>query len=388
MNPFKSRFILDPSIVFLNHGSFGATPIPVFEAYQNWQKQLERQPVLFLGRQYHDLLQQAREDLSQTMDTCADNVVFVPNATFAVNLVARSLRFNPGDEVLTSDHEYGACDTTWEFLCKKQGAIYRHQPIPFPTDSFEEMADQFWLGVNKNTKLIFISHISSPTALRLPVELICERARKSGILTMIDGAHAPGQISLDLEPLQVDFYTGNCHKWMLSPKGAGFIYAHPDVQNLLDPLVVSWGFQTKPEFSSGSRFVDMLTWTGTHDPAAYLSVPSAIEFMKINDWPMVGEHCHQQLLTSLPKFKELTGKNTLYPLENQFLQMAVIELPLIDNMVHFKTALYDNFQIEIPPIEWNQRHFLRISYQAYNDPLDLDRLFDALSILIPKFRKS
>ncbi|MHB8133811.1 MAG: aminotransferase class V-fold PLP-dependent enzyme [Anaerolineaceae bacterium] len=387
MNPFKSKFLLDPSIVFLNHGSFGATPIPVFETYQNWQKQLESQPVLFLGRKYHDLLQQARQVLSRYIGLQTDNVVFVPNATYAVNLVARSLHLDPGDEVLTSDHEYGACDTAWEFYCKKQGAVYRHQSIPFPAATSEEMAEQFWSGVNKNTKIIFISHISSPTALRLPVEFICERARQNGILTMIDGAHAPGQISLDLKRLHADFYTGNCHKWMLSPKGAGFLYAHPDVQQLLDPLVLSWGSRTNPEFSSGSQFVDMLTWTGTHDPAAYLSVPSAIEFMQINDWPVVVKDCHQQLLSYLPKFTELTGKNILYPLENQFIQMAAIELPIISDLGQFKTALYDNFQIEIPPIEWNNRHFLRISYQVYNDPQDLDRLYDALSILIPKFKK-
>ncbi len=386
MNPLKSQFMLDPTITFLNHGSFGATPIPVFEIYQCWQKRLETQPVLFLGREYHNLLFQAREVLSAYVGADVNDIVFIPNATFAVNLIARSLKLNPGDEILASDHEYGACDYTWEFVCQKQGANYRKQPISFPSDSFEEMTDQFWQGVNEKTKLIFLSHITSPTALRLPVEMICAKAQEAGILTLIDGAHAPGQIPLNLKNLDADFYTGNCHKWMLSPKGAGFLFAHPRSQHLIEPLIVSWGMHVDPAISSGSKFIDMLTWTGTHDPAAFLSVPAAIQFIQTNNWTEKSRNCHEELAKFLPVFSSITGKDYLYQSDQQFGQMATIELPQLMDSKELKNALYDDFQIEIPVIEWNQRHFLRISYQVYNEISDLEKLYAVLKDLIPRFQ--
>ena len=261
------------------------------------------------------------------MGTDANNLIFVPNATYAVNLIARSLELQAGDEILTSDHEYGACDFTWEFICQKSDAIYKRQPILFPCGSDQEMTENFWSGVTERTRVIYLSHITSPTALRLPVELICARARQAGILTVIDGAHTPGQISLNLDTLDADFYTGNCHKWMLSPKGAAFLFAGPQVQHLVEPLVVSWGFKNTPEFSSGSPFVDRLTWTGTHDPAAYLSVPEAIQFLNDHNWSAVREDCHNLLVKYLPLFHEITGKEMLYKETDQFVQMAAIEIP-------------------------------------------------------------
>ena len=196
MNTFKSLFQLDPAITFLNHGSFGATPKPVFAAYQDWQRRLEEQPVLFLGRSYHRLMQEARTALANFLGTSTNNLIFIPNATYAVNQIARSLKLEPGDEILTSDHEYGACDFTWEFISQKNAAVYKHQPVSFPCQSDQEIADHFWQGVTGRTKVIYLSHITSPTALRLPVELICARARQAGILTVIDGAHTPGQLPL------------------------------------------------------------------------------------------------------------------------------------------------------------------------------------------------
>lgn len=386
MNSFKSLFQLDPNITFLNHGSFGATPKPVFAAYQNWQRRLEEQPVLFLGRSYHELLQAARVDLAVFLGTAANNLVFVPNATYAVNQIARSLKLQAGDEILTSDHEYGACDFTWEFICQKSAAVYKHQPIPFPCTSDYEIAENFWSGVTDRTKVIYLSHITSPTALRLPVELICSRARQAGILTVIDGAHAPGQIPLNLDILDADFYTGNCHKWMLAPKGAAFLFARPQVQHLVEPLVVSWGYKNTPEFSSGSNFVDRLTWSGTHDPAAYLSIPEAIQFLGAHNWPVVRENCHNLLVKFLPEFNEITGKELLYKEPGQFIQMADLELPLLNDIQAFKTVLYDQEQIEVPLIEWNNRHFVRVSLQAYNTENDLVNLLQAIKRLLPLFK--
>ena len=382
----SSQFLLDPSIIFLNHGSFGACPKPVFEQYQHWQRKLEERPVLFLGRQYHDLIRTAIKPLGEFLGTSPNNLVFVPNSTYGVNLIARSLNLQHGDEILSSNHEYGACDYTWEFICSKNGARYIKQRIPYPTLSDNQIVEKFWTGVNKNTKLIFLSQITSPTALRLPVEAICKRARENGILTLIDGSHVPGQIPLHLDQLGADFYTGNCHKWLLSPKGAGFLYADPSVQDLIDPLVVSWGYQTDPAKSTGSRFVDLLTWTDTHDPAAYLSVPSAIQFQQDNHWQHVQKDCHDLIMEFLPKFTALTGFPLLYHNDNQYQQMACIEIPRMQNLELDKSQLYDQFNIEIPTIEWSQRHFLRISIQAYNHPSDLNALLAALAILIPIHR--
>jgi isopenicillin-N epimerase len=379
----SSKFLLAPAIIFLNHGSFGACPKPVFQQYQYWQRKLEEQPVLFLGRKYHDLIWQAIQPLGAFLGTSPANLVFVPNATYGVNLIAHSVILQPGEEILTTDHEYGACDYTWNFICSKKDAHYIRQSLPYPAVSNDEMLELFWQGVTSRTKLIFLSHITSPTALRLPVEAICHRAREQGILTLIDGAHAPGQIPLNLDQIGADFYTGNCHKWLLSPKGAGFLYAAPAVQDLIEPLIVSWGYQTDPGKSSGSRFLDLLTWTGTHDPAAYLSVPAAIQFQQENDWQQVQLDCHDLLEHYLPKFSSLAGFPLVYHDAHLYQQMACIEIPRMQNLELFKTQLYDQFRVEIPTIEWNQRHFLRISIQAYNQASDLEALLEALKYLLP-----
>lgn len=211
MNNLKAQFLLDPEIVFLNHGSFGATPRPVFAAYQQWQRRLERQPVQFIVKELPGHLAAARQTLATYVHAGRDDLVYIPNATFALNVIARSLDLGPGDELLTSDHEYGACANVWHFLSRKRGFTVKQQPLPFPVESNEEVVEQFWLGITDQTKVIFLSHITSSTALRLPVEDICRLARQRGILTIIDGAHAPGQIPLNMKTIGADFYIGNAH---------------------------------------------------------------------------------------------------------------------------------------------------------------------------------
>lgn len=209
----KTQFLLDPDVVFLNHGSFGATPRPVFKAYQQWQLHMERQPVQFFITEIADHFANARQSLAAFLQAGSNDLVFVPNATFGVNIVARSLLLGPGDEVLTTNHEYGACENVWRFLSQKQGFSYRQQSIPLPLPNDEAIVDLLWQGVTEKTKVIFLSHITSSTAVRFPVQEICQRAREAGILTVVDGAHAPGQIPLNLTQIGADFYTGNCHKW-------------------------------------------------------------------------------------------------------------------------------------------------------------------------------
>lgn len=382
-NSFRDLFLLDPEIIFLNHGSFGACPKPVFEVYQQWQQRLERQPVKFLGREMRQLDCEARQALGAYLHTNAENLAFVTNATHGVNIIARSLHLEPGDEILTSYHEYGACDHTWEFIAHKTGARVVRQHISLPAASPTEIAEQFWQGVTPRTKLIFLSHITSPTALRLPAEEICARARQAGILTLIDGAHAPGQIPLDMEAVGADWYTGNCHKWMLAPKGSAFLYARPEVQPLVEPLVISWGYHAAPETSAGSPFLDYLGWTGTRDPAAYLSVPPAIRFMAEHNWEQVRQDCHALLGQTIAEICALVGMEPPYPLDTDFYaQMGIAPLPPETDLGRLKTRLYDDYRIEVPLTEWNGLKFMRISIQAYNTPADTAALVAALQDLL------
>ncbi len=245
MKIYRDEFFLDPEVVFLNHGSFGACPRPVFDEFQGWQLEMEREPVDFLARRALDLLAGARRELAAYLNCDPDDLVYFTNPTTAVNMIVKSLDFKPGDEILTSNHEYGAIDRTWRFYARKTGATYKQISMPLPVSTPEAFVERFWTGVTSNTRVIFLSHITSPTALQFPVSEICRRARAAGILTVIDGAHAPGQINLNLADLGADFYTGACHKWLCAPKGAAFLFARREVQALLEPLVVSWGYESE-----------------------------------------------------------------------------------------------------------------------------------------------
>ena len=237
----REHFLLDPGLTFLNHGSFGACPREVLEAQWRWQLEMERNPVDFLGRRSAELLFRARSVLAAELATRTDDLVFLPNTTTGVNMVAQSLALSPGDEVLGTDLEYGACEAAWERMCAKHGARYRRVTIPLPFNR-EQVVEQMMAAVNPRTRLIFASHITSTTALILPVADLCAAARERGILTLIDGAHAPGQIALSLDAIGADFYVGNCHKWLCAPKGAGFLHAAPARQGCLDASVISWGY--------------------------------------------------------------------------------------------------------------------------------------------------
>lgn len=215
MSSLRRYFFLDPSIIFLNHGSFGATPKPVFREYQRWQRELEKQPVEFLGRRVTGLLAESRATLGDYLGTHADNLVYTQNVTVALNIVARSLALEPGDEVLTTDHEYGAMDRTWRFLSRERGFRYINQHVELPLTTENKFVEDLWRGVTPRTRIIFLSHITSPTAIIFPVKEVIRRARDAGILTVIDGAHVPGQLPLRLDELGADFYGANLHKWML-----------------------------------------------------------------------------------------------------------------------------------------------------------------------------
>ena len=381
MNSLKKYFLLDPNIVFLNHGSFGATPKPVFHEYQHWQRELEKQPVEFLGRRATNLMAEARAVLGKYLGTHADNLIYTQNVTISLNIVARSLDLGTGDEVMTTNHEYGAMDRTWRFLSRERGFRYINHAISIPIETEESFVDDLWRGVNAHTRVIFISHITSPTAIIFPVKEIIRRARAAGILTVIDGAHVPGQLRLHLDSLGADFYGGNLHKWLCAPKGAGFLYARREVQHLVKPLVVSWGEQA--EVSSGSQYVDDHEWWGTRDLAAFLSVPAAIEFQEKHNWDKVRDACHALVRDAQERICELTGLLPLHSrADNWFRQMIAAPLPADTDMARLKKRLYDEHRIEVPLVEWNGNKLIRVSVQGYNTQRDVDKLCHALSLLL------
>jgi len=328
------------------------------------------------------LLREARASLAGYLGTERDNLVYVTNVTVALNIVTHSLTLRAGDEVLASDMEYGAIDRTWRFLAQKQGFKYINQPLSVPVVDRAHLIEDLWEGVTPRTKVITLSHISSPTAMIFPVKEICHMARERGILTVIDGAHAPGQIDLDLEDIGADFYGGNCHKWMCSPKGAGFLYAAPSVQHLVEPLVVSWGWQS--ETPGPSQFVDYQEWSGTRDISAFLAVPEAIRYLEAHHWDQVQHACHDLARQAVERICRISGLSPLYPLTSEwFSQMAVAPLKESADPVNLQARLREQYHIEVPVLRWNGYKLVRLSVQAYNTPQDLYCLVSALEKLTP-----
>jgi isopenicillin-N epimerase len=364
MDDLRAEFLLESDVIFLNHGSYGATPKPVFDEYQRWQRRLEAQPVRFFAQELTGALADARHALAAFLNVGGDDLVFIPNATFGANLVARSLELEPGDEVLTCDHEYGACSNAWRFVLDRRGAGYVHQPLDLPVTDAESIADAIWAGVTPRTRVLYLSHITSPTALILPVAELCQRARAAGILTVIDGAHAPGQIDLNLRAIDADFYFGNCHKWLMSPKGAAFLYARPECQSLIQPLIVGWGWGPERNLDFGSTFLNATQFLGTNDLSAYLAVPAALAFRAAHDWPAQQARCHGLVQRFLTGMAHQTGLPPIYPLDStSYAQMGAVLLPPVEPGA-LKDALYTDFRIEIPVTNWRDRHLLRLSAQG------------------------
>ena len=376
----RHEFLLRPDVVFLNHGSFGACPQPVFEAYQRWQLELERQPVAFFQSRTR-LLPEARAALAEHVGCARDDLVFIPNATTGISAVARSLSLAEGQEVLATDHEYGACDRAWQLACRRSGAKYVKVSVPLPVRSQEEVVEAIWQGVTPRTRVLFLSHITSPTALIFPVRALARRARAAGILTVIDGAHAPGQVDVRLEELGADFYAGNCHKWLCAPKGSGFLHARKEHQAGLVPPITSWGHVV--EAGRPNPFVDEFEWQGTRDIAAYLSVPAAIEYQRARDWPSVRRRCHRIASGVRARLLELYGLEPFTPDSEEFYaQMVAVPLPACDAQ-SVKKRLLEEFNVEIPILSWQGRQLVRVSVQAYTSQRDLDVLVRALETVLP-----
>lgn len=380
-NNLKDQFLLRKDIHFLNFGSFGATPKPIFESYQEWQKVLEAEPVQFIAFDGVEYLSTARAALAQFIHVDdKDDLVYITNPSFAVNIIAKGFPLAAGDEILATDIEYGACDRTWDYYCTQKKAVYKRQKITLPITTKEQFIEDFFKGLTPKTKAIFISHITSATALIFPVKEICAIAKSKGLITIVDGAHAPAHVDLKINELDVDFYVGACHKWMMAPKGASFLYAHKKVQSICDPLVVSWGYKAaKP---SHSAFLDYHQMIGTRDFSAFLAVPKSIEFMKDHHWTEVSKQCHEMVLANAAQFYELLGTQPISPLTNEWIgQMISIPIHTKEPEV-LQRKLFKEFNIEIPIMRQGEDTYMRYSINAFNSVQDLEALQNALTTII------
>lgn len=378
------HFLLREDVTFLNHGSFGACPRPVFERYQAWQLELEREPVDFLGRNLTANMRVPRVALSAELNTSPEDIVGMVNATEGLNIVAQSLPLKEGDEILTTDHEYASLEKTWAYVCRKTGAKVVVVKVPLPLDSEEAFTETLLAGMTERTRVLFLSHITSPTALRFPIERPIAEAKKRGIWTVIDGAHTPGHIPLDLQAMGVDFYGGNCHKWLMTPKGSGFLYVRPELQGLINPLVIShgWTSESKAPGAKGafgnSPFIDELEMQGTRDPAAWLTVPAALEFRKEHNWAEVARGCRDLAQETAARVRKMTGLAAISSPEFSAPQMVAMPIPECDAPALHKT-LREKHNIEIPVFKWQDRHIARVSVQGYNSREQMTILIRALA---------
>jgi isopenicillin-N epimerase len=365
----RREFLLDPEIAFLNHGSFGACPRPVFDRYQAWQHELEREPVDFLDRRLAESLAAARGAIADYLGCPPLDLAFVQNATTGVNLAARSLDLVPGDEVLATDLEYGACDLAWDWVCARTGARYVRAEIPLPLDDARTLVETLFAAANERTRALYVSHVTSETGLVLPLEEIVARARELGLVTIVDGAHAPAQVPVDLARLGADFYSGNCHKWLCAPKGAGFLHVRPEHQERVNGAVVSWGQLP------GTSFVERIESQGTRDPAAWLAVPDAIRFQAERGWDEVRDRCRMLALEARRELCDLLGTEPLAP-ESIVAQMATLRLP--QPGPDLSDRLFERHRVEIP-VGGSENDLLRVSVAGYTTREEIDRLLAALA---------
>jgi isopenicillin-N epimerase len=374
----KNLFLLDPNITYLNHGSFGACPVSVFNDYQSWQKKLEQQPVQFITKHLWQHLEEARKELGGFLNCKGDDILLFPNPTTAINNVIENLNLNKGDEVLMTQHEYGALVRAWSRSSRKNNFAIVQQSVNVPVDSKKKFIKQFLTGITVNTKVLFISQITSQTGLIFPVKEICEYARKKGIITIIDGAHVPGHINLNISNLDCDFYTGTCHKWLCAPKGSSFLYVKKSFQDSLKPQVMSWG--EEGDDPGPSQFQMDFQWQGTKDMSSFLSIPSAIHFIESNNWEENHKLSKELILEVSDDLKNLFGTDPLFKSEDWVGQMVSHPLPLTapENL---KEVLWKKFLIEVPIFEWKKQKYIRVSAHFYNGKNDMKTLINALKII-------
>jgi isopenicillin-N epimerase len=403
-NPWRSEWSLRPGVTYLNHGSFGPAPRTVIAAREAWSARLQSEPMDFFIRELEGALDLARDRLARFVGTRGEHLAFVENATVGMNVVARSVPLGLGDEVLATDHEYGAVQRIWRRRCQESGATFVVCKLPQPIESVEQVVEALQNAITPRTRLLVVSHVTSPTAVILPVAEICARARELGLAVCIDGPHAPAAVPIEIDLLGCDFYTASCHKWLSAPFGSGFLHVHPRWQARLVPSVVSWGR------SLGGRpanWKDEFNWTGTRDPAPWLAIPDAIDFLERLSGPHQAatgsarresgargvtyfrERSHSLARYARRQIVKLTGIEPFYPDDPNWYG-TMIALPLPDSigpveeghMHPLQRTLWERHQIEVPIVTWRGSRYIRVSCHLYNDEADIDRLVEALQPLL------
>ena len=386
MGTFARHFALDPAVTFLNHGSFGACPHVVLEAQNELRARLESEPVLFMGRQWEGLADEARAALGAFVGARPDDLALVTNATSGVNTVLRSLRFEPGDEILVTDHGYNACSNAARFVAERNGLRVVVAHLPFPLTDPRQVTGAVQGAVTRRTRLALLDHVTSPTGLVLPIEALVSGLAKRGIDTLVDGAHAPGMLPLALDALGAAYYTGNCHKWMCTPKGSAFLHVRKDRQDEVHPLVISHGANS-PRTDRG-RFRLEFDFTGTQDPTAWLVIPAAIRFMGSllpGGWEELRARNRALVLRGRTILCEAVGLAAPAP-ESMLGSLATVPLPsgTTPSPEAITGALFDRHQIEVPTWFWpaSPARVLRVSAQIYNDESQYVQLATALSEML------
>ena len=384
---------LDPTVTFLNHGSFGSCPRAVLDYQEELRQRLERQPVQFLARELEGRLDEARQELAEFLGAAPEDLVFVPNSTSGVNTVLRSLRWQPGDDVVVTDHEYNACRNALEFAAEQWGTRVVVAKIPFPLRSAEQVVEGILRAVTTRTRLALLDHVTSQTGTIFPISRLVRDLAGRGIDTLVDGSHAPGMMALNLEEVGAAYYTGNCHKWLCAPKGAGFLHVRRDRQSFIRPLSISHGANSPRR--DRSRFLIEFGWMGTSDPSAALSVPKAIEFvgsLRPGGWPEVMRSNRELALAARRVLCDALEIPSPCP-DELIGSLASVPIPDATDRTPSKNPLYldalqdrllAEFGIEVPVVPWPAppQRLLRVSAQLYNALPQYERLAGALRRLL------
>lgn len=370
---------LRPDTIYLNHGSFGPPPRVVQQARERWQRALDEQPMDFFIRQYEPAWLNARHKLAEFIDADEADLVFVENATAAMNLIADSFPLAAGDEVLLTDHEYGAVVRIWQRKCDSVGGQLRTVELPWPVLRQEDIVAAVMNRITKKTRVVVLSHITSPTALILPVAQIAAACRERGVAVCVDGPHAPLQTAISLRQLGCDFYAASCHKWLSAPFGSGFLWVAPHWQPQVRCGQLSWG-RLLPALPK--QWWEEFVWSGTRDSSPYFAIPAAIDFAHHVGCEDFRRQTHALAQLARRQLETLFPQSPFVPDDPAFYgSMALAVLPSGESLP-LQQALWERFRIEVPIVPFRGGRFIRVSCQLYNTPRELERLSSALEELV------